>query len=139
MQFRNPVDQSLQVGGIGVVFAVPLPVGLGLGLVNNIEENADGVSLAALNRAGLDFVGGQIGVGNVVGERMTGFQVGLVNRANATKGFQIGLLNSAWTVTGLQFGAVNVAGTVDGAQIGLLNVMTEKFRWSALPIVNVYW
>ena len=76
---------------------------------------------------------------NMVGDTMSGCQIGLVNFTDRSDcGWQIGLLNLANRVDcGYQIGLVNFANGVDnGWQIGLGNIIVYNGWLPVLPIIN---
>jgi hypothetical protein len=74
---------------------------------------------------------------NMVGERYSGFQVGLFNLCGESRGFQVGLLNSTDSIgSGLQVGIVNSTLEMTGVQIGLVNY-TDFMIGFQIGIVNI--
>ena len=67
-----------------------------------------------------------LGVVNFVENEMYGVQVGLWNHANWGAGLQAGLVNTASSFAGLQVGAFNWADDLDGLQLGLINVIADQ-------------
>jgi hypothetical protein len=79
--------------------------------------------LANINEASSDVVGLQLAVANLSNyTQITGFQVGLYNRAQNVRGLQIGLVNRADSLHGLQIGVVNFNAKGPFAVSPVLNV-----------------
>jgi hypothetical protein len=92
------------------------------GLANIAGENVEGAQAAGLaNIAGEDLRGVQsAGLANIVGEDLVGLQTSLFNVVGGRmRGGQVGLVNVAATSAGLQVGLVNVAGEQRGVPVGL--------------------
>lgn len=113
--------------------------GLALGVGNLTGEEVRGVTVGLWNAAGWNLEGVQAGLLNAVGHDSVGGQYGVMNHAENVRGLQCGLLNHAWTVQGLQLGLLNVTGQLDGLQVGLLNLVTERYAYPALPLINASW
>ena len=95
-------------------------------------------------------VGGQLGALNVAGNRLSGIQIGGLNRAKLVEGkanntsvksfgLQIGLINHSRTNNGHQFGVINRARRMRGLQVGLVNFFTPApydgaNRYNGIPI-----
>jgi hypothetical protein len=102
------------------------------------NQNVSGVDIGLVHETKGDFTGVQFGLlGFVHGEgrglqfngiyteatvRMTGLQVGMVNRSNSMHGLQIGL--------------VNISDEMKGIQIGLWNEIKSKQELPVLPLFN---
>lgn len=107
-----------QIGGM-LNYSGGLLIGVQLGSVANISKGSTmGVQIAPYNRTFRE---------------LSGFQIGLVNRAKtiegknsvqegASTGVQLGLVNNSRVMNGLQIGLINVSGDNQGTQIGLINV-----------------
>ena len=97
--------------------------GVDLGLAHETKANFNGVSFGLLSLVhgegrGLQFSG----LYSEATVRMSGLQVGMVNRSNSMHGLQLGLANFADDMTGFQ--------------IGLWNEIKNKPRWNVIPIIN---
>jgi hypothetical protein len=102
------------------------------------NQNVSGVDIGLVHETKADFKGVAFGLISIVhGEgrglqfsglysegrmRMSGLQVGMVNRSNNMHGIQIGLANFADDMTGFQF--------------GLWNEIKNKEQWNVIPIIN---
>lgn len=107
------------------------------GLYNRIGSSEGAFQLAGiLNRSAGDFVGLQAALAaNITDGTMTGFQLGLVNRAARLDGLQIGLFNIAETGSGVQIGLWNSAQSLEGLQIGFGNYNADS-SMPFFPVVN---
>ena len=97
--------------------------GVDIGLAHETTGNFNGVAFGILHIVhgegrGLQFSG----IYSEATVRMSGLQVGMVNRSNNMHGLQIGLANFADDMTGIQ--------------IGLWNEIKNKERWQVIPIIN---
>ncbi|MEO0331208.1 MAG: hypothetical protein AAF223_05915, partial [Bacteroidota bacterium] len=104
------------------------------GLLNYSGGLLLGVQLGSLvNIAKGSTMGAQIAPYNYTFRELSGFQVGLVNRAKtiegknsvqegASTGVLLGLVNFSGVMNGLQIGLINVSGDNQGTNIGLINV-----------------
>ena len=146
---KTPNQKGIQISGF-MNFVRGESAGIQItGGFNNVYRNSSGFHLAGLsNSAGGNMIGvqmaglynytkrliygGQIGAINMGGGMLSGFQVGLVNRAKtldgkamsvsaASKGLQLGLINYSQTNSGIQIGLINRAKKMTGVQIGLIN------------------
>lgn len=93
-------------------------------LYNDVATYANGVQIVlGANRAREPSRLVQLSTGyNRADDRLTGGQVGLLNRGADLRGFQVGLLNIGREVQGTQVGLANIARTSDFS-LGLVNVM----------------
>jgi len=97
--------------------------GVDIGLVHESMEDFHGVAFGLLSFVHNDERGLQFdGIYSGVDKRMSGLQLGIVNRAGDMHGLQIGLANFASDATGIQ--------------IGLWNEIDSKSSWSVIPIIN---
>ncbi len=97
--------------------------GVDIGLMHETKEDFHGVSFGLLNfvhgeARGLQFSG----IYSAADKRMSGLQVGMVNRSYSANGLQIGIANFADDMTGIQ--------------IGLWNEIKNKPSWNVIPIIN---
>ncbi len=122
--------------------------GVQLGTVNWDQGALAGAQLGLLNFDGV-FYGAQLGLLNWDGgvsygaqgafvnisvNEFTGASFGFVNKADRMTGFQMGIVNLIDKVgRGVQFGLFNGAAQFEGVQVGLLNVIQN----SALPIMAI--
>ena len=126
--------------------------GFRLSLMYGECQEFTGLDIGIVDNARKDFTGVAIGGANIVGDRLYGGQLGLINWnsnsatawARRSSGVQLGLVNYADTFTGLQEGFVNVAdGTFMGLQSGFVNCAHDVYglqlgRLGLLPVgVNV--
>lgn len=114
---RGPFYGVQVAGGVNVIQA---------GVGDEVLLRALVVQLAGgLNLARGDVAGAQLAAVNVVGDRLSGLQVGVVNANGGLLGAQVGLVNVGGDVKGLQLGLVNIAREVKGVQLGLVNLSDE--------------
>jgi hypothetical protein len=76
--------------------------------------------------------------GNRAEKEFIGYQItGFYNRAGDARGVQVGLYNRAGErMSGFQFGLVNCCAHLRGVQLGLLNISFRQ-DWPVLPVLNV--
>jgi hypothetical protein len=97
--------------------------GVDIGLMHETKEDFKGVAFGLLNFVHGDARGLQLGgIYSSADKRMSGLQVGMVNRTPSMHGLQIGLANFADDMTGIQ--------------IGLWNEIKNKPSWNVVPIIN---
>ena len=110
--------------------------GFRLSLIYGQCQEFAGLDIGIVDYTSQDFTGIAIGGANIVGERLRGGQLGLINwnSSGATDwsrrsaGAQLGLVNYAGTFNGLQDGFVNIAdGTFMGLQTGFLNCTYDMY------------
>ncbi len=121
------------------------------GLGNYSRGNMIGVQLGGLyNITGRLVLGTQVGTLNVAGSRLSGFQLGVINRAKYIEGkadnssvksfgLQIGIINHSKTNNGFQVGLINRAKRMRGVQFGLINIFKPgpydgANRYNGVPI-----
>ena len=107
------------------------------GFYNRIGYSEGAFQFAGImNRCAGDFAGLQTAVAaNITDGTMSGFQLGLVNRAARLDGLQIGFFNIAETGSGVQIGVWNSAQSLEGLQIGIGNYNADS-SMPFLPVVN---
>ncbi len=134
---RHREVYGLDVGAIGNETEGEFVGVQAAGLYNRIGYSEGAFQLAGiLNRSSGDFAGLQAAVAaNITDGTMTGFQLGLVNRAARLDGLQIGLFNIAETGSGVQIGLWNSAQSLEGLQIGLGNYNADS-SMPFFPVVN---
>ena len=110
--------------------------GFRLSLIYGECQGFTGLDIGIVDHARKDFTGVAIGGVNIVGDRLYGGQLGLVNwNSNGatawerrSSGVQLGLVNYAETFTGLQDGFVNIAhGTFMGLQASAFNCAHDVY------------
>jgi len=118
-----PQDQSVRGLRLNIYGDNQNMSGVDIGLMHETKDRFSGVGFGLLNivhgqARGLQFSGIYSGAD----DRMSGLQVGIVNRSNNIHGIQIGLANFADDMTGIQ--------------IGLWNEIKSKENWTVVPIIN---
>jgi hypothetical protein len=118
-----PQDQSIRGLRLNIYGDNQNMSGVDIGLMHETKDRFSGVGFGLLNIAhgetrGLQFSGIYSGADG----RMSGLQVGMVNRSANIHGLQIGLANFADDMTGIQ--------------IGLWNEIKSKEQWQIVPIIN---
>lgn len=105
---------------------------------SSIEGDADGVDISLVGDIGGSLEGFQTGLVAITEKDLDGVQLGgLWNQVDENMtGFQLGLVNRAGKASGLQIGLVNLADDAAGLQIGLFNMIRSKPSLGILPIVN---
>jgi hypothetical protein len=119
------VNQDYSVGGLRLnIYGSNKNVfGVDIGLMHETQNEFHGVAFGLLSFVHGDVRGLQLdGIYSGTDKRMSGLQVGIVNRAGDLHGLQIGLANFADDATGIQ--------------IGLWNEIKSKESWSVIPIIN---
>ena len=110
--------------------------GFRLSLIYGECQEFTGLDIGIVDHARKDFTGVAIGGVNIVGDRLYGGQLGLINwNSNGatawerrSSGVQLGLVNYAETFTGLQDGFVNIAhGTLMGLQASAFNCAHDVY------------
>jgi hypothetical protein len=97
--------------------------GVDIGLAHEVTGDFKGVDFGILHITRGEGRGLQFnGIYSEATVRMSGLQVGMVNRSNNMHGIQIGLANFADDMTGFQF--------------GLWNEIKNKEQWNVIPIIN---
>ena len=97
--------------------------GVDIGLAHETTGDFKGVAFGILHIVRGEGHGLQFdGIYSEAAVRMSGLQVGMVNRSNNIHGLQIGLANFADDMTGIQ--------------IGLWNEIKSKEQWQVIPIIN---
>ena len=98
-------------------------LGVDIGLVHEARGNFRGAEFGIVNLVHGDFVGMQLaGIYSETKNHISGFQVGMVNRAHSMSGIQIGFVNFADDMTGFQF--------------GIFNEISSKQTLPVLPLIN---
>lgn len=123
--------------------------GLDLGIVGNSRMDFTGLAVGGANIVGDRLYGGQLGLinwngnGNLPWERRSiGAQLGLLNYADTFCGLQESLVNiSSGKFTGLQTGFIDCANDLDGVQCGFyfllgVNVVNRSMRGCQIGLVN---
>jgi len=118
-----PEDQSVRGLRLNIYGDNQSVSGVDIGLLHETKVKFSGVGFGLLNivhgeARGLQFSGIYSGAD----DRMSGLQVGIVNRSANIHGLQIGLANFADDMTGIQ--------------IGLWNEIKSKEQWQVVPIIN---
>jgi hypothetical protein len=97
--------------------------GVDIGLIHETKEDFHGIAFGLLSFVHGEARGLQLsGIYSTADKRMSGLQVGMVNRSPSMHGLQIGLANFADDMTGIQ--------------IGLWNEIKNKPSWNVIPIIN---
>jgi hypothetical protein len=97
--------------------------GVDIGLMHESLQDFHGVAFGLLSFVHNDARGLQFdGIYSGVDKRMSGLQLGIVNRAGDMHGLQLGLANFASDATGIQ--------------ICLWNEIDNKPSWNVIPIIN---
>ncbi len=107
--------------------------GLDLSIISSIVTEVRGVQIAPVyGQCNSKVSGVQIGLINKT-SALAGVQLGPVHLADVAKGMQLGIINTATSVKGLQIGVINVTGDMQGIQVGLVNIIKN----SKLPFMIV--
>jgi hypothetical protein len=118
-----PEEQSIQGVRLNIYGKNKNMSGVDIGLMHETEQDFHGVGFGLVNIVHGEGRGLQFGgIYSEATARMSGLQVGIVNRSNNMHGLQIGLANFADDMTGIQ--------------IGLWNEIKSKERWNVIPIFN---
>lgn len=164
---KTPNQTGIQIAGLlnmvrGESTGIQITTGM-----NSVHRNASGFHLAGIgnsvggnmigtqtsliyNSAKGLVIGAQLGIANVTGTRLSGVQLGALNRAkfvegkaNSTTvrsfGLQVGLFNNAQTNNGFQIGLVNRTKRMRGVQFGVINLFNKApydgaNRYNGVPI-----
>ena len=164
---KTPNQKGIQLAGfLNLVRGESSGIQMTAGM-NSVYRNASGFHLGGIanyaggNMLGVQFsglynvtkrlvIGGQFGAVNVAGSRLSGIQIGVLNRAKLVEGkanntsvksfgLQVGLINHSKTNNGYQFGLINRAKRMRGVQVGLINLFTPApydgaNRYNGIPI-----
>ncbi len=117
------------------------------GVVNLVRGSMAGVQLAGgLNRTVSEAGGAQVaGIGNMAKQHFRGVQLaGGMNIGNRISGWQVGVVNIARHLKGGQIGVVNIADSSAGYSIGVVNIIRNGkgelgVTASDLAPVNLTW
>jgi hypothetical protein len=118
-----PEDESIRGFRLNIYGRNQNVSGVDIGLVHETKANFTGVEFGVLC-----FIHGEghgllfNGIYTEATERMTGLQVGMLNRSKSMHGLQIGL--------------VNISDEMTGIQIGLWNEIKNKQELPVLPLFN---
>ena len=116
-------DYSIQGFRLNIYGRNQNVTGVDIGLAHETKGNFSGVAFGVLSIVHGEGRGLQFdGIYSEATERMSGLQVGMVNRSKSMHGLQIGLANFADDMTGFQF--------------GLWNEIKNKPQWNVIPIIN---
>lgn len=108
------------------------------GAMTAIGLQVSGIANINVNKAHVVGVQAALFNGNYAESSVVGLQVGVINNAQFTDitGFQVGLFNKAATVRGFQIGLINMAKALHGLQIGLANFNSTGL-FTVAPFLNV--
>ena len=123
--------------------------GLEIGIVDNTRDDFAGLSIGGANLVGERMLGGQVGLVNWTAgaadtweRRSIGAQVGILNYAKSFCGLQDGVVNiSEDYFAGLETGLLNCANDLHGVQCGYyflvaLNIASGNVRGCQIGLVN---
>ena len=96
-------------------------IGIDLGLIADSVSEVNGIQVSWLY-SGAD--------------RLSGFQLGLVNINNTGTGIQWGLYNQSQSFVGIQIGLINVTNTLQGFQFGLINIIRTGAPFPFMVFIN---
>jgi hypothetical protein len=118
-----PQDQSVRGFRLNIYGDNQNVSGVDIGLVHETKNRFSGVAFGLLSIVHGECRGLQFsGIYSGAEDRMSGLQVGMVNRSANIHGLQIGLANFADDMTGVQ--------------IGLWNEIKSKEKWQVFPLIN---
>ena len=102
------------------------------------NRNVSGVDIGLAHETSGDFRGVSFGILHIVHGEGRGLQFsGIYSEATARmSGLQVGMVNRSNNMHGLQIGLANFADDMTGIQIGLWNEIKNKERWNVIPIIN---
>lgn len=140
LNFIGDKGEGIQISGVSNVVSGSFKGFQMSGLGNSVGgEYLTGIQISSLyNLTGGDVRGLQVSLGfNYAKNRMSGSQIGFVNKArviygrkstppSSTTGMQIGLINFTKAMDGLQIGLINFGGAVRGKQIGIINFFQRE-------------
>lgn len=135
---------GLDLGGIGNITEHGFGGVAVSGVFNITQGTAKGTQIAGLfnnNVQKTDIIGLQLAGllnKNTAASTVFGLELAAINLAPFTSvtGFQVGLFNKALNVNGFQIGVVNMTQNLHGIQIGLLNFY-EKGLFVVAPVINI--
>ena len=118
-----PQDESIRGLRLNIYGANQNVTGVDIGLMHETRGNFGGVGFGLLN----------IAHGEVRGLQFSGIYSGADDRIS---GLQVGIVNRSANIHGLQIGLANFADDMTGFQLGLWNEIKNKEQWQVIPIIN---
>jgi hypothetical protein len=102
------------------------------------NQNMSGVDIGLAHETMGDFRGVGFGLINIVHGEGRGLQFGgIYSEATARmSGLQVGIVNRSSNMNGIQIGLANFADDMTGFQFGLWNEIKNKEKFPVIPIIN---